>query len=303
MFKRKAFTLIELLVVIAIIGILSGLIIVSMSGSTAKARVAKTQVYNNTLRTALMGNFEGEWSLDATPNDTWNNVTGTASGTPTSATDCAMNTCYTFNGSSQYITTPNTGSQYNIGTSGMTAMVWVKGASQVGKTFFANWDTNATYKEAWKIYSAANGTSLRVALADTTTQTNQKDYSAAAAGVALDSTWHLVGFTWSGGGGTLTLYIDGVALADGTLTKNTDLAVANIAANAAGCISIACDMANNAAANYFTGSIDDPRLFNAAIPTSQIKELYYAGLNNLFASGKISAEEYSQKISDIGLNK
>ena len=49
-FIKQAFTLIELLVVIAIIGILSGLIVVSMSGVTQKATIAKAQVFSNSLR-------------------------------------------------------------------------------------------------------------------------------------------------------------------------------------------------------------------------------------------------------------
>jgi prepilin-type N-terminal cleavage/methylation domain-containing protein len=58
---RQAFTLIELLVVIAIIGILSGLIVVSMSGVTQKANIAKAQVFSNSLRNSLMLIIVGEW--------------------------------------------------------------------------------------------------------------------------------------------------------------------------------------------------------------------------------------------------
>ncbi|HNY36037.1 MAG TPA: prepilin-type N-terminal cleavage/methylation domain-containing protein [Candidatus Pacearchaeota archaeon] len=299
MIKRKAFTLIELLVVIAIIGILSGMIVLAMNGSTAKARIAKSQVYSNSLRSALMSNVKGNWSLDATGDDTWNHITGTVTGATSNTTDCAQNTCYSFDGG-DYILTANTAGQYSILTNGMTAMVWVKGASQAGNTVFANWDSNASYKEAWKI--ATNGNLLRVILADTTTQATTKNYYSTN-DVAFDNTWHLVGFSWTVGGGALTLYIDGTSVA---VTKTADGAVASLNANGGSGyapISIGCDMSNNSAANLFNGSIDNAWLFNGPIPTSQIKELYYAGLNNLLASGKISADEYSQRISTLSLNK
>jgi prepilin-type N-terminal cleavage/methylation domain-containing protein len=307
MTKRKAFTLIELLVVIAIVGILSGLIVVSMSGMTKKASIAKVQIFNDSLKNSLLGNLKGEWSLNGSGDDTWNHLTSAVSASaPTASTDCAVNACYTFaSASTQSFSTPNTNGVYTMTTSPMTAMVWVKGASQVGKAIFANWDNTAAYKGAWKIFSAANGTSLRVILADTTTQTNAKDYSSATADVAMDSTWHLVGFTWSGTGGTLTLYIDGVALADASLTKTTNLAVTSLSANgtASAPITIACDVTSSTQSNFFNGSIDSARLYGAAIPTSQIKEEYFAGLKNLLASGKMSSTEYFQKVSAFALNK
>ncbi|MFA5432192.1 MAG: prepilin-type N-terminal cleavage/methylation domain-containing protein [Candidatus Paceibacterota bacterium] len=52
--NKKAFTLIELLVVIAIIGILSGLIVVSMNGATNSANDAKRKANISTISKALM---------------------------------------------------------------------------------------------------------------------------------------------------------------------------------------------------------------------------------------------------------
>ncbi|MDD4531589.1 MAG: prepilin-type N-terminal cleavage/methylation domain-containing protein, partial [Candidatus Pacebacteria bacterium] len=112
---KKAFTLIELLVVIAIIGILSGLIIVTMNGVTAKANIAKSQVFSNSLRNALMLNLVSEWKFDGSgvldggdattvyTQDTWganhgSSITGTLK--VYSGNNCVTGSCLYFDGSS-----------------------------------------------------------------------------------------------------------------------------------------------------------------------------------------------------------
>jgi len=51
--------------------------------------------------------------------------------------------------------------------------------------------------------------------------------------------------------------------------------------------------------NFFHGLIDDARIYNAALSTSQIKQNYIAGLNSLLASGSISKEEYDQRLNNL----
>ena len=67
---KKGFTLIELLAVIAIIGILSAIILVSLSGTREKARiaVAKTEIRNIYNIFILFDSDTDEWPGHKTPN-------------------------------------------------------------------------------------------------------------------------------------------------------------------------------------------------------------------------------------------
>jgi hypothetical protein len=54
-----------------------------------------------------------------------------------------------------------------------------------------------------------------------------------------------------------------------------------------------------AGSRAFSGKIDNVRLYSAAVPVSQIKEQYYAGLNRLLAHGGVSRQEYASRILDL----
>ena len=54
---------------------------------------------------------------------------------------------------------------------------------------------------------------------------------------------------------------------------------------------------------FIDGLMDEVRIYNAAMPTSQIKEQYYVGLNGLLFSGQINAREYSERINLISRNE
>jgi hypothetical protein len=54
--------------------------------------------------------------------------------------------------------------------------------------------------------------------------------------------------------------------------------------------------------NAFNGKIDDVRIFNAAMPTSQIQQNYFAGLNKLFAKNQITQLDYQQSLVNLSAN-
>ena len=52
----------------------------------------------------------------------------------------------------------------------------------------------------------------------------------------------------------------------------------------------------------WNGLMDDVRIFNGALPISQINQMYYSGLEKLLASGGITKEEYNKRIVEINNN-
>ena len=50
------------------------------------------------------------------------------------------------------------------------------------------------------------------------------------------------------------------------------------------------------------GLIDEAKIFNSAIPASQIKEQYCSGLNSLLINGSITQEEYLSRLNNYAQN-
>jgi prepilin-type N-terminal cleavage/methylation domain-containing protein len=294
---KQAFTLIELLVVIAIIGILSGIIVVSMSGVTKKATVAKAQVFSNSLRNTLMMNIVSEYKLDGNVIDSWGaNDSGTLSG-PALATDCISNTCYSFDGINDYIDLGDYNDLPSLGfdANNWSVFAWVKPNTQNTEStiyglrtgsdqdFRIGVNVNNKANVMWVSYSGHPAYSETVG----TTSLN-------------DASWHHVGAKRYGN--TITLYVDGVVAGTDATVSNYDITGESwysrwsIGALREGCCTT---WAAGYWFNFFSGSIDEVRIFNTALSSSQIKEQYYIGLNRALAKGQITKEKYLSRIDKI----
>jgi prepilin-type N-terminal cleavage/methylation domain-containing protein len=305
-FSRIAFTLIELLVVIAIIGILSGLIVITMSGATQKATIAKAQVFSNSLRNALALNLISEWKFDeltaategASIQDTWGGGnTGTLSTNSDgldkirTGTDCVSGSCLSFDGTNDYVyVSGSDATTSNLAITGaITLSAWVKFA-YTGTAMYnilargADGNSNGNY--GYGFWRRVTGNLIQFSTCSTTT----RDVLSSTSGIN-DTNWHLIIATWDGTTNTdgKKIYIDGVLSGQKTSTIS---AIGQPAYQ----FRIGRDSLN---AEPLNGSIDDIRVYNEAIPTSQIQEQYYTGLNNLLANGQITSEEYQNRVVGI----
>jgi prepilin-type N-terminal cleavage/methylation domain-containing protein len=291
-FIKQAFTLIELLVVIAIIGILSGLIVVSMGGMTTKATIAKAQVFSNSLRNSLMLNLISEWRFDGNTNDSWSNGNngiwyGSAGGANTSAnyrpsSECISGQCLNFDGTDDYVEMPDSNS-LNI-VNEITIGVWVKhGQNGVYDGILQKGSFSNNYG-SYEMHLADNN-QIKFVL-------NNGAIVAVSSGTVLQSDgWcYLVG-TYDKQ--YLKIYKNGVL--DGSPLAYTS--------------NISIDANPLRIGEYysslflFTGLIDDIRIYNTAMSISQIKESYYAGLNSLLSNGNINTLEYKERLNNLLASK
>jgi len=285
--KSKSFTLIELLVVIVIIGILAGVIIVSVSSSINKANFAKGQSFSNTVQNELLGDLVSEWTFDIASNpgeDTWGNNDGTVSGaTYVSKADgeCVYGGCMSFYGDNDYIDLGN-GLNNGYTNKSFTFSVWLYNNDSGNiKAIIANRDSTSVGNIF--LYKAANQ-KITLDLYYTQSMRWATNYS-----LPLD--------IWT----NITLIFNGnrtILYTNGSLQDSTSI---QAAATFPGTLIYGTFIGRDSLAEqyYWSGLIDDVRIYNRALSSSQIKQQYVAGLDSLLAKEIISKEEYNLQIESL----
>jgi prepilin-type N-terminal cleavage/methylation domain-containing protein len=285
--KEKAFTLIELLVVIAIVGILAGLAVVSMSGATEAARIAKLKVYSNSIRSSLMGNRVSEWIFEEGAGTSTIDTVGANNGTlanfnfdPTdgwrSGSSCVSGGCLQFDGANDYVDVGNGASLNDLAA--VTIEAWVKPAAlNVGNyQVIANkggdyWGTQ------WGLYYIGSSSFYGQIL---------RNASATFICPALNVWYHIV-YTYDGSYGKI--------YANGELKSTSGLYTGGMPA-------VNGDFyIGGYSSRYFNGMVDTVRVYNTALVASDIRENYFSGIEKLLASGQITKEDYQQRLKELNL--
>jgi prepilin-type N-terminal cleavage/methylation domain-containing protein len=293
---KQAFTLIELLVVIAIIGILSGLIVVTMNGVTAKANIAKLKIFSNSLKNSLMLNLVSQYlfndinsanydpdtrvlnSVAGNVPDSWLDNEGTAYNGPLvkDGSDCVTDKCLSFDGSNDYV---NTGSGSNLQNQNLTIEFWANASSIESSTSGIIGTSGYTSNLGFGLYSNSNNLYNVWAC-------NGTDRQIVSSVFTITIGWNHYVITKSGS--TLNAYKNGIVVkTSSVLTNSIDYTG----------ISWYIGQSINSSYNFY-GLIDDVRIYNEAISASLIKEQHYAGLNSLLINKNISVEEYILAINN-----
>jgi hypothetical protein len=188
-----------------------------------------------------------------------------------------------FNGSAYATASYN--SSHAIST-GLTESVWIRRTTNTGGWLISTGGAYGTTGYSLAIYSG----SLYVELRGSGGGNYANLYFTLP---PADSQWHLATVTWDSVSAAITGYVDGVASGTtsyvGPIGTNNDLQI--------GRLDPAISAGNS---NPFTGSLDDVRIYNRALPPSEIRTLYMGSRpaqSNQFTKTNLAFDELSGSVA------
>jgi len=295
---NKSFTLIEILVVIVVIGILSVFILVGMSSITNSANVAKSKAFLNSMDNSLLLARVSQWKLDESSGITVYDSWGTNNGTRTDTTGacdathcpqiqtsgCVSNNCLFFDGTNDYVGFSH--SSDHAGPS-ITVAGWVKTFSVHDWILVDKYRTEVGGACGWYIYGYVSG--AYTVSSWVIWNNGVSSYLPFNQNFSNDVWYYLVG-TFDSATSVQKNYINGVQ-------KNTATGKSLGITTALG-----VRIGGQAQSLWTHGSIDDVLIYNQAIPTSQIEQNYFVGINKLFKNNGITLEEFDQRLIELKNN-
>ncbi|MDO8474223.1 MAG: LamG domain-containing protein [bacterium] len=200
------------------------------------------------LQKGLVGNWKMDGNAkDSTPNSNHGTVTGA---TLTTDRKGQTNKAYSFNGTTNYVSVPTSSSLQITGS--VSISVWVNAATQAGDVRIVNKESAAD-TDGYALGLASNNIAGKIG-------DGTNCYLNSTSAVSTGAWNHLV---MTGDGVTMKMYINGVQISQ---TKSCGSVASNTSILAIG--------ARYSATQFFTGSIDDVRIYNRALSATEVLALY-----------------------------
>jgi prepilin-type N-terminal cleavage/methylation domain-containing protein len=261
----RGFTLIELLVVISIIGLLTSLILVALKNSRELALHTRVLEYEASLNHVLGVDLTTEFNFNegsgtAVKDNSINGNDATLGGACTWVSSVlpqlgtAINFCSASNCS---LVTNSAANSLNLGGGDVTIASWVKmdsASSTFMYVFYFNPPSNPQGK-----YSLARTKTTNVMTLQIGSDTTNNHLSSTS--LSLDTWYFLVG-TYSNTTKYAKIYIDGIE------NSSSQLATTSINWGKSSFSNVAV------AGEAFTGTLDNLRVYGAALSSTQVQKLY-----------------------------
>ena len=244
-----------------------------------------SSVNTNTFTISTPSTPVGYWPLDegsgtTTADLSGNNNTGTLTGA--SWTTGKLNGALSFNGTSNYVTMGNP-TALQFGTNSFTIMNWFKTATGTARRMISNGHLNFT-DPGYFIGVGPSGGCAGCIGGGVGGPNQASSLSFATTASFIDNTWHQEAMVINQTAHTAQIYIDGVAQTVSTEASTCTSATAVTSVNITTCGSLNATASgtepfivgsqNGGTAEWFSGSLDEVRVYNSALNSSQIQNQY-----------------------------
>ena len=286
--SSKAFTLVELLVVVAVLALLASIVFSNLTGAREQAKISNALSFQSNMHTLLGADLVGWWNFDEDSGNIAKDLSGYGNnGTIVGATrvDGIPGTggkALGFSGTNQYVSIE--GFQNELLHNGVTISAWIKLNEEVDNisgTILAKMsDTNGLEGFA---FVKSNSYPQKIGL-----NLNTGGWKYSGNFLTVGSWYHVVAVLQPGSpNATVTFYANGSI--SGTKNQSLGKPLSDIIT------SNSLDIGKRSS-SYFKGLIDDVRIYNVPLSSTQIMSSYYAGVESLFTRGLIDKGEYQKMI-------
>jgi len=288
---QKSFTLLELLVVITIIGILSSIVIVSMSGSTDSATIAKGKAYAQQVHALLGANAVGVWNFDEGTGTTLTDISGYgnngiinrgANGTGLEWFNSDIEGfVLMYDGVDDRVDLTN---KYTF-TADHTIGMWININNFIEGKQLGLFHNSSYCCQSYLGIGGTGGQSVTTLISgETDTNADAISIYHSSTPFVVENWYHIV--IIQDNNKNWYLYINGQYMGTDT-TADSNLTFNQIGH---GYSNSEC---------YFPGLIDEVRIYSEALPATEIQEHYVQGLNKLLANQVITQAEYDQRMEEF----